>query len=139
MANFSQVIWTWGLVYSSLHLIQSQAYVFNSVHGIFILLISVFMGVVPSKGEFIGVACIILGIVIMLCDAKAERVGADPDENTLIPTLIDLSTSFCGALYFLATASNAKRIPMCLLLVIMSMNCFFLSGFIAKLQTGGEI
>jgi hypothetical protein len=38
---FCQVMWAMGLIYASLNIIQSQAYVFNNIHGLFLVLIGV--------------------------------------------------------------------------------------------------
>jgi len=72
-----QVLWTAGLIYASLNTIQSQAYVFNNVHGLYIVLISLFLGVVPSRKECIGVLLAILGCVCIILDPKANRVASN--------------------------------------------------------------
>jgi drug/metabolite transporter (DMT)-like permease len=70
---FCQVLWTFGLIYASLNTIQSQAYVFNNIHGLFIVLITYFLGTHPYKKEWLGVFLAIIGCSFMIMDPKAAR------------------------------------------------------------------
>ena len=63
-----QVLWTFGLIYASLNTIQSQAYVFNNVHGLYIVMISYFMGVIPIRMEWFGVTLALIGCTLMIMD-----------------------------------------------------------------------
>jgi drug/metabolite transporter (DMT)-like permease len=93
----------------------------------------------PSRGEWIGVALAVLGCLCLIFDGKAERIGIDSTKNTIFPALIDLISAFFGAIYFMSSARNVKKIPMCLLLFIMNLNNFFLCSVIAKVQSGYTI
>ena len=133
-----QVMWTAGLIYASLNTIQSQAYVFNNVHGLYIVLISLFLGVVPSRKECIGVLLAILGCVCIILDPKANRVASSSDagglEQSFWPAIIDLASAFFGALYFIMSARNVKNLPVCLLILVMNMHTFVINGCVAKYQ-----
>ena len=64
-----------GLLYASLNTIQAHAYVFNNIHGLFIVLIGVIMGKRPHRLEMIGVLLALAGCVFMIVDPKAARVS----------------------------------------------------------------
>ena len=68
-----QVVWTAGLIYGSMNLIQSHAYVFNNIHGLFVVFIIYLMGQRPVIKEWQGVALALIGCALMLFDPKAER------------------------------------------------------------------
>lgn len=124
------MIWCFGLIYASLNTIQSQAYVFNNIHGIFIVLIYAVTGKSPNKKELIGVALAIVGCICMIIDPKAARI--DSPSAGVMPALIDIGSAFFGALYFIFSASNCKHVPMCLLLLIYNSHIFVINVLIAK-------
>ena len=112
---------------------------FNNVHGLYIVLISFFIGVIPNRKEWIGVLLALCGCFCMALDPKAARV-TDLDEAgqsrmNLLPPMVDLASAFFGALYFLLSASNVKKVPICLLLVIMNVHNFIINSSIAKYQS----
>ena len=129
-----QVLWCFGLVYASLNTIQSQAYVFNNVHGLYIVMISYFMGVIPVRMEWLGVACALIGCALMIFDPKAARSNSEI-ESSIWPGMIDLGSAFFGALYFLMSAHNVKNLPICLLIFLMNLHTFFINSAIAKFNS----
>ena len=68
-----QIIWTFGLLYGSQTMIQAHAYTLNNVHGLFIVLINIILGVSPVKEEMIGMIISIGGCVLMMSDPSAHR------------------------------------------------------------------
>jgi len=130
-----QVLWNFGLIYASLHTIQSQAYVLNNIHGLFIVIMSHFLGVYPSKYEWIGFALAILGSLLMMIDPHAGRIryqdGVLKPENVLKPAIVDLVSAFFGAIFFLMQARNVREVPICALIVFMNIHIFFLNSLLA--------
>jgi drug/metabolite transporter (DMT)-like permease len=127
----SHVLWTFGLIYASLNTIQSQAYVFNNIHGLFIVLILFLQGIHPSKKEWIGVVLAIIGCGFMIFDSKAAR--ADGQEASIFVALIDIFSALFGAIYFLLQARSVKKIPIFLLIWVMNVHTFFINSCIAKI------
>ena len=130
-----QVMWTAGLIYASLNTIQSQAYVFNNVHGLYIVLIGLFLGQIPSKKEWTGVALAIMGCICIIMDPQAGRIesGSGPGlEQSFWPAIIDLASAFFGAMYFIMSAQNVKNLPVCLLILLMNIHTWVINGMIAK-------
>ena len=109
---------------------------FNNVHGLYIVLISLFLGVVPSHKECIGVLLAILGCVCIILDPKAIRVASEAVagglDTSFWPAIIDLSSAFFGALYFIMSARNVKNLPICLLILLMNMHTWVINGCVAK-------
>ena len=101
-------------------------------------MISLFLGVVPSRKEWIGVMLAIVGCIFIIMDPKANRVGASGAsgsiEQSLWPGIIDLVSAFFGALYFLMSARNVKNLPVCLLILIMNFHTWAINGWVAKYQ-----
>jgi hypothetical protein len=126
-----QVLWTCGLLYASQNLIQSQAYVFNNVIGIFIVVITYFLGTLPSKKEWLGVFFATLGLVFLLLDPSAQRVDSTA-ENDVVPAIVDIGSAFFGAMYFLLSAHNVKSMPICCLLLMMATHTWLINSLIAK-------
>jgi drug/metabolite transporter (DMT)-like permease len=105
--------------------------VFNNSHGLFIVFITYFLGILPSKKEWLGVLLVIIGIILMINDPKAERTGVETGRSFL-PALIDIGSACFGAFYFLMSAKNVKSIPICLLLLIMNAHTWLINSMIAK-------
>lgn len=107
------------------------------MHGLYIVLISLFLGVVPSKKEWIGVALAIVGCICIILDPEANRVGAGGGpglEQSFWPGIIDLASAFFGALYFIMSARNVKNLPVCLLILLMNAHTWVINGCVAKYQ-----
>lgn len=132
-----QVLWTFGLLYASDKTIQAHAYVFNNVHGLFILLINCVIGQRPIKYEYIGAALIIVGCVCMVIDPSAMR--ADGTQPSVFPALIDFFSAFFGALYFLMNTRNVKALPVCFLIFTLNLFCFLINALLAKLVFDFEV
>ena len=110
---------------------------FNNVHGLYIVLIGLFVGVVPSRKECLGVVLAILGCIFIIMDPKASRVASDSVDTTdesYLPAIIDLVSAFFGALYFIMSARNVKSIPVCLLILLMNMHTFVINSCLAMYQ-----
>jgi drug/metabolite transporter (DMT)-like permease len=129
---FCQVLWCLGLIYASLNTIQSQAYVFNNIHGLFLVLIGALAGARPSKSEMIGVLIALAGCVCMIIDPKALRNGNQ--QASVLPAVLDAGSAVFGALYFIMSARNVKKIPICLLVSLMSFHTFLINSVIAKIE-----
>ena len=110
---------------------------FNNVHGLYIVLIGLFVGVVPSRKECLGVVLAILGCIFIIMDPKASRVASDSVDTTdesYLPAIIDLVSAFFGALYFIMSARNVKSMPVCLLILLMNMHTFVINSCLAMYQ-----
>lgn len=97
------------------------------------MLIGVYQGTKATKFEKIGISLIITGCVFMVCDPHAERIGSEVTASVM-PALIDASSAFFGALYFLMSEKNVKSFPICLLILLMNLHTFLINAVIAKLQ-----
>lgn len=70
------------------------------------MLIGVVMGSRPHKLEMIGVLLALIGCVFMIMDPKAARISSQG--ASIVPALLDASSAFFGALFFLMSARNVK-------------------------------
>ena len=96
------VLWDCGLIYASQYLIQSQAYVFNNIVGVYFVAISYIMGTIPSRKEWLGVLFAIIGMILLLHDPKAKRSNpAISIQGELLPALVDLGSAFFGVFYIM--------------------------------------
>ena len=116
LTMFFQVIWVFGLTYASQRTIQSHAYLMNNVHGLFIVAINFIMGYKILVGECRGLLFALIGCILILSDNKSERVMTEFQESPFFANLINLSSAFFGALYFLLNAKNVTCMPICCLL-----------------------
>jgi len=122
-------------LFSSEKIIQSHAYVYNNVHGIYIVLINACLGIVPVRKEIIGILICTMGIVTMILDPKAERVDDEYVTETkgkLFYTVLDLSLALFGALYFMINSKNVGIIPVCTLVVVYNIISFWMNALIGK-------
>lgn len=126
-----QVLWVFGLTYASQSLVQSQAYVFNNLHGLFIVFILFVRGTTPDKREWLGVALALTGSFCMLMDKSSARL--DGSHGSIAPAVVDLASAVFGAFYFLLCARIVKQIPICFLVLIMNLHTFFINAAIAKI------
>ena len=95
------------------------------------MFITYFLGILPSKKEWLGVLLVIIGIIFMINDPKAERTGIETG-SSFLPALIDIGSACFGAFYFLMSAKNVKSMPICLLLLIMNVHTWLMNSLIAK-------
>jgi drug/metabolite transporter (DMT)-like permease len=103
----------------------------------YIVLISLFLGVIPARKEWLGLFLAIVGCVFIIMDPKATRIesGNFPEvEQTIWPAIIDLASAFFGALYFIMSGKNVKTMPVCFLILLMNMHSWAINGLIAKYQ-----
>lgn len=128
------VLWTVGLLYASQNLIQSQAYVFNNTIGLFIVVITYFLGTLPSQKEWLGVFLATAGLVLLLLDPSASRLNQDEltQSSSIIPAVVDIGSAFFGAMYFLLSARNVKTVPICALLLTMAVHTWLINSLIAR-------
>ena len=54
-------------------MIQAHAYTLNNVHGLFIVLINIVLGVSPVKEELIGMTVSVVGCICLIADPSANR------------------------------------------------------------------
>lgn len=72
-----------------------------------------------------------MGCVCMIADPKAIRTGNQ--SSSIIPAILDAGSAIFGALYFIMSARNVKQIPICFLILLMSVHTFFINSTIAKI------
>ena len=96
-------------------------------------MISYFIGVIPNKLEWFGVAAALAGCALMIFDPEAARNSSNA-ETSIWPGMIDLGSAFFGALYFLMSAQNVKSLPICFLIFLMNLHTFFINSVVAKLD-----
>ena len=109
-----------------------HAYVFNTMNSVFYIIIMYICCTKPIASEAYGVLFAILGCSCLYLDSNAERqdnVVASPFDY-----LVTISCSLSGALYFMISAKLIQKIPMFILLAMMSFYCFILSFFTAKIM-----
>ena len=68
------IVWVYGLVFGSQRMIQSHAYICNTMYGVFVILIGYVLCIKPNRLELLGLFFTLCGITCMLCDTSAERV-----------------------------------------------------------------
>ena len=124
------VIWTWGITIGARNLIQSQAYVFNNQHGLFIVFALLLKGIKVTRKEIIGLTLSLVGCATMLIDPKAQR-EVEGDINSILAAVLDISTAAFGAIYLMMSAKNGKSLPIFLLIFVMQMQLFLINGFLA--------
>lgn len=78
----------------------------------------------------IGVLLALVGCVFMITDPKAARVSTV--QPSIMPALLDVGSAVFGAVFFLLSAKNVKRVPICLLLVLMFTHTWVINSTIAK-------
>ena len=82
--------------------------------------------------EIIGSAIAVLGCFIMMYDPKVSR--SDGVQVSVMVDLIDIASAFAGAIYFMMNANNTKSLPICLLILFLSIHVFLLDSFLATIQ-----
>ena len=96
-------------------------------------MISYFIGVIPNKLEWLGVAAALTGCALMIFDPEAVRNNSKA-ETSIWPGMVDLGSAFFGALYFLMSARNVKSVPICFLIFLMNLHTFLINSVVAKLD-----
>jgi drug/metabolite transporter (DMT)-like permease len=89
------------------------------------------MGLKPSSKEWLGVSITIVGCVLMLLDPKAER--QQEQSSSLWPAILDISSAFFGATYFLLLGKCVKDFPICFLVLTLSLHTFIWNCSMAKI------
>ena len=74
----------------------------------------------------------LLGCICMVLDPQAKR--ASNQSASITPALVDAFSAIFGAFYFLLSARHVKRIPICLLVFLMSAHTFLINSAIAKIH-----
>ena len=88
------------------------------------------MGTRPHRLEMIGVLLALAGCLFMIIDPKAARVTSV--QPTVVPVMLDAGSAVFGAVFFILSAKNVKRVPICLLLVLMFSHTWIINSGIAK-------
>ena len=99
--------------------------------GIFIVIITYFLGTLPSKKEWLGVFFAAVGLIFLMLDPGAQRTNPN-SEKDIVPAIVDIGSAFFGAMYFLLSAHNVKKMPICSLLLMMSVHTWIINSLIAK-------
>ena len=111
-----QLGWNFGLIYGSANLIQSHAYVCNTLFCIFIVLEGYCVCIKPYRIELLGLFLTIGGVAVMLADTSAERT--DGKKGTFTVYLICICCAFLASFFFLINGVLVKTVPIFSLLVI---------------------
>jgi len=98
-------VWNLGLVIGCSMTLGSHADVLYSSTGVYILIISICTFQYVHKFEIFGYSVFIIGVLIMLTDPLATKIGGG---NKLLGDLISIATALCGAIYGLMS-SHLKR------------------------------
>ena len=141
LAQFMQVLWVFGLTYASSRTIQSHAYLINNTHGLFIVVINLIIGKEVLRGEIKGLFFAIFGCIVILLDPQAHRTASETGlvQSPLIPNLINLSSAFLGAIYFLINAKNVNSLPIMSLVLFQNIHLWVINSTLAKILSPSGI
>ena len=115
--------WNFGLLFGAANMIQSHAYICNTMFSIFVVLIGYCLCLKPYRLELIGLVLTIAGVVLMLSDGKAERT--DGKVATWWHYAVCISAAFGAAFFFLFNGHLVKAFPIFTLLLIQSTIGYF--------------
>ena len=137
LALSMQVFWVFGLTYASSKTIQSHAYLINNTHGLFIVVINLVIGKEVLPGEFRGLFYALFGCLIILLDPNAHRTASEAGivQSPLIPNLINLSSAFMGAVYFLVNSKNVSSLPIMSLVLFQNIHLWIINSTLAHLMS----
>lgn len=140
LALFMQVFWVFGLTFASSRTIQSHAYLINNTHGLFIVVINLIIGKQVLPGEFRGLFFALFGCLIILLDPNAHRRASETGlvQSPLIPNLVNLSSAFLGAIYFLVNSKNVNSLPIMLLVLFQNVHLWFINSTLAKVMSSED-
>jgi len=127
------LVWVCGLFYASTRTIQSHAYLFNDVHGLYIVLFSFLMchKVVPY--EYAGVLFALVGIVVIVKDPSASRMDTSGSDEAVQADIVNAISALFGAMYFLMNAKNLNVLPLFSLIFFQYFHLFWMNAVFAKL------
>ena len=131
--------WGYGLIYASTRTIQSHAYVLNNFHSFFVFLINWSQGEAMIKREYIGLAIVALGCLVMMMDQSAKRQGEEIPINVIFKAdLLNLVSSLAGAFYLIISSDLKNELPICQQIVFMNFNLFFMNAILSKFFTAPD-
>ena len=110
------VYWNFGLLFGAANMIQSHAYICNTMFSIFLVLIGYCLCLKPYCLELVGLFLTVAGVSIMLADPNAERT--DGKVATWWHYTICISAAFGAAFFFLLNGFLVKAFPIFTLLLI---------------------
>ena len=116
MTVIFELVWNYGLIYGCNNLIQSHAYVCNTLFCIFIVMLGYCACIRPYSLELIGLIVTIGGVAVMLSDTSAQRT--DGKTGTFIVYMICISCAFLASFFFLINDLLIKKVPVFSLIVI---------------------
>ena len=126
------VLWSFGLLYGSVVMIQSHAYILSSMFSIYIVLIGYCLCMRPYRLELIGLFLSLAGIALMLNDGKAERT--DGKVANAWDYAVAMVCSFAAALFFIFNGHLVKAFPiftLCLMQSILAYFCILILLFVS--------
>ena len=101
-------------------MIQSHAYICNTMYGVFVILIGYVICIKPYKLELVGLFFTVCGIACMFSDPSAERV--DGVEARVFDYFICIFGAFLGAFFILFTGYLAKLYPIFFIITIQGLS-----------------
>ena len=111
--------WCFGLLYGADNMIQSHAYICNTMFSIFVVLFGYCLCLKPSRLELLGLFLTIVGVAMMFNDSKAERT--DGKVATWWHYAVCISAAFGVAIYFMFNGYLVKAFPLFTLLLLQSL------------------
>ena len=115
--------WNFGLLYGAANMIQSHAYICNTMFSIHMVLIGYCLCMRPYRLELIGLTLSIAGVALMFSDGKAERT--DGKVANWWDYAVCMAGSFAAALFFLFNGHLVRAFPIFTLLLIQSLIGYF--------------
>ena len=109
LASSLMTFFNFGLIYGAENLIQSQAYVCNTLFCIFIVFIGYCKGKRPNLLEIIGLVITIGAVALMLADPDASKEDGSTGEFHVYA--ICIGCAFFGALWILANGALIHSMP----------------------------
>lgn len=125
-------MWASGLIYASEHLIQTQAYVFNNITSLCIVLVALCFGAILRKREWLGIGLVLLGLCVMCLDRQSVPTNGGDVHGSTVPAVLDGLSALFGALFISLISSNLKSAPVWLMLLILNVNTWFMNSLLAK-------
>jgi hypothetical protein len=111
--------------------------VLTNLHGLVILLIRFCLGTKPVKDELVGFGLALIGCICMVADPTAVR--ADGQSGSLLTYLFALFASVIAGLYFMMSAKNVTKIPICILIFSFNFVIVILFTLICTVLEPGKI
>lgn len=130
------VYWNFGLLYGAENMIQSHAYICNTMFSIFIVLIGYCLCLKPLRLELVGLVLTGAGVACMLTDPSAERT--DGKVASWWHYGVCISGAFGASFFFLLNGLLVKAFPIFTLLLIQAFLGYVYITFILAIAFSDE-